>query len=269
MRGDYPDRWNSFWSGGLRRLLLGGRSFTNCFYEHANTQTGPGHATLITGTYPAQHSIVTNTFYDRNTHHIFYCVTDSLEWHKGQQRLAPTFLKVPTFGDLLKATQPSARVVSIAHKDRVAILMGGHSADLVLWFDRHTGRWGHVDWEGTFPGGDRQFPHTLPDTSNVNTFLKAYLCSPPAVEDVFLLAEASVLAEGLGRDTVPDLLLIGVSAPDYLGHRFGVWERSFPSWTLPLQIIWWYSPQITEFAPSQNISRNWSSMPGALWKIPS
>ena len=264
MRGDYPDRWNPFWTGGLRRLLTQGRSFTNCFYEHANTQTGPGHATLITGTYPAQHSIVTNTFYDRNTHHIFYCVTDSLEWRKGQHLLAPTFLKTPALGDLLKATQPSARVVSIAHKDRVAILMGGHAADLVLWFDRHAGTWGHsryygdsipawvrwwnrqfpaarwqhwqwtpagslamyatadsVDWEGTFPGGDRQFPHTLPDTSNRNTFLKAYLCSPPAIEDVFLLAEAAVLAEGLGRDTIPDLLLLGVSAPDYLGHRFG------------------------------------------------
>ncbi len=264
MRGDYLYRWDRFWIGGFRRLLEHGRSFSQCFYEHANCQTGPGHATLATGTYPAQHSIVTNVFYDRNSRTFFYCAEDSVAHQQGRSLLAPTFLKVPTLGDFLKEHLPRARVVSIAHKDRVAILTGGYLPDLVVWFDPKTGQWTHsayygdtlpqwlqrwaaafpvtrwqrwqwtpmgssamyltadsVPWEGSFPGGSNHFPHQLPDTSHFATFLKAYLCSPPAVADIFHLSEAAIEAESLGKDSIPDLLFIGISATDYLGHRFG------------------------------------------------
>ena len=50
MRFDYLTRFNSLYKGGLRRLLDQGAVFTNAKYRHANTETGPGHSVILSGT---------------------------------------------------------------------------------------------------------------------------------------------------------------------------------------------------------------------------
>ena len=47
--------------------------------------------------------------------------------------MSPQFLKAQTLGDRLKAADPRSRVVSVAGKDRAAIMMGGHFTDQI-WF---------------------------------------------------------------------------------------------------------------------------------------
>src|SRR5439155_7073221 len=42
-------------------------------------------------------------------------------------------LKARTLGDRMKSANPASRVVSVAGKDRAAIMMGGHAMDQV-WF---------------------------------------------------------------------------------------------------------------------------------------
>ena len=45
-RGDYLERYrDQFGEGGFRLFLDHGAYFSNCFYNYANTRTGPGHAT--------------------------------------------------------------------------------------------------------------------------------------------------------------------------------------------------------------------------------
>ena len=39
----------------------------------------------------------------------------------------------PTLGDLMKDRDAAAQVVSVAGKDRAAIMMGGHKADELMW----------------------------------------------------------------------------------------------------------------------------------------
>src|SRR5205085_10601764 len=47
-----------------------------------------------------------------------------------------------TVGDELKlATGGASKVVTLSLKDRAAILLGGHSQDVSLWFDDAGGRW--------------------------------------------------------------------------------------------------------------------------------
>ena len=44
-------------------------------------------------------------------------------------------LLVPTLGERMKAADPRTRVVSVAGKDRAAVMMGGHKVDELWWWD--------------------------------------------------------------------------------------------------------------------------------------
>jgi len=67
-RYDYLDRFGDlFGTNGLRRLQRDGASWVNSNYDHMPTYTAPGHATLMTGAYPAETGIVGNDWPDRET----------------------------------------------------------------------------------------------------------------------------------------------------------------------------------------------------------
>lgn len=58
LRGDLPMRFlDRLPPGGFRFLLEDGVHFVNTHYEHANTETAVGHATLVTGATPPRHGI--------------------------------------------------------------------------------------------------------------------------------------------------------------------------------------------------------------------
>src|SRR6185503_11917529 len=66
-RYDYLERFGDLFApNGLRRLLREGASWTQSNYDHMPTYTAPGHATMMTGTYPAQTGIVGNEWPDRS-----------------------------------------------------------------------------------------------------------------------------------------------------------------------------------------------------------
>lgn len=50
--------------GGIRELMEKGVVYDNAHFPYAKTSTGPGHATLNTGTLPKEHGIVANYWYD-------------------------------------------------------------------------------------------------------------------------------------------------------------------------------------------------------------
>src|SRR6185503_5992551 len=54
-RYDYLERFGDlFVADGFRRLLRDGASWTQSNYDHIPTSTAPGHATMMTGAYPAE-----------------------------------------------------------------------------------------------------------------------------------------------------------------------------------------------------------------------
>src|SRR5262245_65432276 len=74
LRADYLTRWQDlFGAGGFRRLQKEGAWFQNCHYPYALTNTGPGHASLITGCSPARHGIIGNEWYDRQDGDLVNC----------------------------------------------------------------------------------------------------------------------------------------------------------------------------------------------------
>ncbi len=165
-RGDYVERFNSYFLparsggklGGFRYLMETGAHFRNAMHNHIPTATGPGHATLMSGSEPAFDGIVSNDWFNRTTGKTIYCVDDpSVETVGGTTNpMSPRNLLVTTVGDELKmATNGRSKVVGVAIKDRASILMAGHAADTVIWYDYGAGNWITSSWYApskTLPG---------------------------------------------------------------------------------------------------------------------
>jgi hypothetical protein len=167
----------------------------------------------------------------------------------GSPRLAASHDPSAMLGDAL-SSRIDGHVVSVALTDRAAILMGGNGADAVYWFDGKAGRFvssphyranesvlafndlvpGYMpagrQWnvahdeariatfdppaawplKNTLYGGT--FPHPIPT-------IRALQYTPFAHEMVLDLALLILSVEQ------PDLLFVGISSTDYLGHLYG------------------------------------------------
>jgi hypothetical protein len=137
MRADYLDRFAHLFDGGFARLLASGAVFTDAHHDHAVTSTAPGHATIATGTFPATHGIVANDFFDRNEDRSVYSGLDEeapLLGFPDAAGRSPRRLRREGLADWLKGSYSSGKVVSVALKDRSAIMMGGHRPDLAYWY---------------------------------------------------------------------------------------------------------------------------------------
>ncbi|MCW3096326.1 MAG: type phosphodiesterase/nucleotide pyrophosphatase [Chthonomonadaceae bacterium] len=134
--------------GGFRYLMTQGSYFVDARYNHIPTFTGPGHAVILTGGSPYKTGIVGNDWFDKATHTPVYCVDDPRQKVVGAaagstaKPMGPLNLRSTTLGDELKlATGGASKVVTISLKDRAAILLGGHTQDVSLWYDDAGGRW--------------------------------------------------------------------------------------------------------------------------------
>ena len=134
--------------GGFRYLMTQGSYFTDARYEHYPLYTGPGHASILTGSHPYKNGIISNDWWDKATLSPVYCVDDSTMKVVGKTEgsqakpMSAKNLRSTTVGDELKlATNHQAKVVTLALKDRASILLGGHTQDVSIWFDEYTGRW--------------------------------------------------------------------------------------------------------------------------------
>ncbi|MGA0074915.1 MAG: alkaline phosphatase family protein, partial [Flavobacteriaceae bacterium] len=77
MRYDYLTRfWDQYSEGGFKRLVHGGFIGKNHHFNYAPTSTGPGHASVYTGTTPATHGIIGNDFFDIASGSMVYCAGD-------------------------------------------------------------------------------------------------------------------------------------------------------------------------------------------------
>src|SRR3954469_15529346 len=113
---DLWDEYRPQFTGGFARLA-GGIVFRNGYQSHAGTETCPGHSTILTGDRPTRTGIAINTWYDQKlarADKAIYCAEDetvpgtsSLDY-----RVSARHLKVPTFGELLKAASPASRSVA-------------------------------------------------------------------------------------------------------------------------------------------------------------
>jgi len=143
MRYDFLFRyWDKYSTTGFRRMIEEGYLCRNVHYDYIPTYTGPGHASVYTGTPPSVHGIVSNDWFDRGAGKTIYCVSDTtVKGVGGTGKMSPRNLCTTTIPDELRlASKMKSKVVGIALKDRGAILPAGHSANAAYWIDT-SGNW--------------------------------------------------------------------------------------------------------------------------------
>lgn len=258
---DLFNEYRPVYTQGLARLGAGA-VFPRGHQGHAATETCPGHSTILTGARPARTGIVANDWQDpqlrrtengRDTFAV-YCVekTGPIGSDARQKTISPAALLVPTLGDRMKARDANSRVVSVAGKDRSAVMLGGSKADLTLWltdagFATYSGRESSIPQEvatkvntdvrnsrarGTAPKSPPacaaksrkiEFPSgvavgTLQATKPASRRWRA----TPAMDALTVdAALAAVKDRKLGQRGAIDLLAVSLSATDYVGHYFG------------------------------------------------
>ncbi|MCA1762613.1 MAG: alkaline phosphatase PafA [Cryomorphaceae bacterium] len=139
MRSDYIERYrDSFGEGGLNLIIKDGFYAANTHFSYMPTYTGPGHASIYTGTTPAVHGIASNNWYDPQVKEVVYCTDDKSVRTIGAQnadgQMSPVKLKTTTITDELKlASNFRSKVIGVSIKDRGAILPAGHVPDGAYW----------------------------------------------------------------------------------------------------------------------------------------
>jgi hypothetical protein len=250
LRPDYFARWQGQWTGGFGRVLAQSAFFPNGQQDHAATETAPGHATILSGRHPAHTGIPLNELGVADS-------TVTLIGVSGPGASPHRFIGT-TLVDWLARSDSGLRFLSVSRKDRSAILPVGRSKGPVFWFGqgqfttstwyadtlpawvrewnsrRGPDRLGGSSWtlllpDSAYPEPDDQpwehagreitFPHALPaDSAGVLEQLGEW----PWLDSLTLdFALTGARALGLGTRGRPDLLAVGLSATDYIGHEWG------------------------------------------------
>lgn len=141
MRYDYLYRFSEkYGKNGFKRLLKDGYNLENTHFNYIPTYTAVGHSSIFTGTTPQNHGIIGNSWYDKFLKRRIYCVDDKNYSSVGTKTMSgqksPHRLHTTTITDQLRLSQNlKGKTISIAIKDRSAILPGGHTANAAYWFE--------------------------------------------------------------------------------------------------------------------------------------
>lgn len=152
MRYEYLFRFqDNYTEDGFKKLMRDGFNVKNTHYNYVPTATGPGHASVYTGTTPTNHGIVANDWYSRELGKIINCTEDSsvfLVDNSGIEKdskyadysRSPKNEKTTTITDELKLfTNKRSKVIGLSLKDRGAILPAGHLANTAYWYNSKNG----------------------------------------------------------------------------------------------------------------------------------
>lgn len=269
-RADYLERFKSHFLpakgskiGGFNYLKTKGAYFSHAEFGLLQNMTCPGHATILTGAYAYQTGIPNNDWYNPETGAFIYCAEDQSHKTIGASPknphvgTSPKNLKTNTFGDELKNAYTDSRVVSIALKDRSAIMLGGHRADVAFWFDGESFQWVSSEyylkeipaWVAQINQGlkskignelvwDKKLDKTIrPNTQILETKqtkemgasfthrasvgVYSSLLFPIGISMPVEMAEAAITNLKLGQGKATDILAMSFSSHDYVGHTFG------------------------------------------------
>ena len=250
--GEYRASFN----GGLARLQKGA-VFPSGYQSHAATETCPGHSTILTGFRPEHTGIIANNWTDltvARADKTVYCAEDETVpgSTSANYTVSDKHLLVPTLGERMKAANPAVRVVSVAGKDRAAVMMGGHTVDELWWWNgkamvSYAGRavppvvaranaaiaaniaapQPALDVPEVCKPHDRAVPLGGGKTVGAGHFERAagsasaFRASPAFDGAVIALAAGLVQDMKLGKGATTDIIDIGASATDYIGHSYG------------------------------------------------
>jgi hypothetical protein len=248
--------------GGFARLRREGTYVVDLRFDHAITETAPGHAALYTGASPRESGIIGNEVLDadgksraivRDERTSLVGATGLL----GKSGMSLAELRVETLADVLRQKSPGARIVSVSTKDRGAVFGGGRKPTASVWYDSDSK--GFVTstafgtelprfanqpaanlpdvWaplEPTWLSGHAKTPDTQDGEADVEGLGTAFPhpISTPEARRLTPFSDQDVLALALGAisdsrgQEGPLFLALSLSGNDFIGHAYGPdsWE---------------------------------------------
>jgi hypothetical protein len=150
-------------TGGFARLRREGTWVTAMRFEHAVTDTAPGHSALFTGTVPSLSGISSNEVLAEDGHpqsilldpDARLITADGVTDRPGSSLKA---LRAETLADRLRALRPDSVILSFSLKDRGALFAAGRHPNAALWWSPKDNRFvtstavapAFPPWAGTF-----------------------------------------------------------------------------------------------------------------------
>ncbi|HLK50223.1 MAG TPA: alkaline phosphatase family protein [Bryobacteraceae bacterium] len=240
-RPDYLDAvWGQVSRGGLRRLIENGAYFPDCRHL-ASSFPATSVATLATATWPAQHGIVADRWYDRK--------------EKAPVRASADWLQATTFAAQV-AEAPNCRVFIVSQDEPRGSLFAGTLLASLFSMDNE----GRFAARGDNPGwlADYNRAHSVDslhdadwlalgakpgapalrklkfDAARPQEFQALYRASPFAQTAVFDFAGELTAREKLGQGNTFDLLCLLPGASERLGYETGARSPLMQQMTLQL-----------------------------------
>jgi arylsulfatase A-like enzyme len=253
---DLFTQYRQSYDGGLKRLSEG-VVFPMGYQSHNATETCPGHSTILTGSHPARTGIIANNWFNldaaRDDKNVYCSEDERIAGTTHDNYTVSTYhLRVPALGDYMKRADPRSRVAVASGKDRAAIMMGGYGPDQ-RWY------WNGKEYTGTgaprpaavdsanrevadllsHPREPRSLPRVCEPHSRAVPVVGAnrsvgdgrfareagdrnsFRASPDFDRATLALGEALRRDMKLGEGPATDLLILGMSATDYVGHGYG------------------------------------------------
>ncbi len=257
LSSDLFDEYRPRLTGGLARLATG-TAYRNGYQGQNATETCPGHSTILTGALPSRSGIIANSWFDLSQTRSdkgVYCAEDERVAGSSSSKytVSPVHLKVPTLGELMKRANPASRSVAVAGKDRAAVMMSGQRPDQRWYWDGKKYTSDLVGPVSASVGAANQtvaaliaapgLPLSLPAdcaakaqsipvgdgkfSVGTGRFARAAgdargFRSTPAFDGMTLALAARLIGElNLGKGAATDIIAIGLSATDYVGHTYG------------------------------------------------
>lgn len=251
MRGDYLEHFGGQLTGGLARLAREGAWFTKGYQDHGNTETAPGHASVLSGRFPRSTGIVSNTLGVLDPQTPLVRATGL--------PASPFRFRGSTLIDWMRTKDPRSRALSVSRKDRGAILPLGRAKQQVYWYpgtgdfttstyyadtlptwvqrfnarrlpQSYAGKaWTLLLAENAYPerdtvavesgGQNVTFPHVL--SADTSIAVRTFGDFPWMDEVTAQLALAGLTELSLGKGPQTDLLAVSLSTTDAVGHRYG------------------------------------------------
>lgn len=283
LRPDYLERYRRQLTGGFRLLARRGAEFADAYQDHAVTETAPGHATILSGRWPAHTGILRNDAGVQDSTAPLVAVSGP--------GASPARFRGSTLFDWLHSAEPQARAFSVSRKDRGAILQLGRARQQVYWYQggvfttsryyadslpewvrafnarRVPFRAAGTSWTLLLPardypepdsvpyengGRDFTFPHRLPTDSGQAATALAQVPTMDSLTLAFTLE--GVRALQLGSRGVTDLLAVSLSTTDAVGHAFGPDSREIHDQVVRLdRYLGWFLQQLLVRYGAENL----------------